>query len=430
LSVVVCVFLLVCSAYSDDSDYIYSSYECSSVEGADPKDLYARSCILHNVCIDRVEKGQAVWSYFVDPEKPDDVPLLDSSLESGEIASMSYRSGLNMKFDIVHDRKFAPKNFVDESRITAAFCAPTNSYAHFVLDGMFGLHWLLTHHGYADEITGDIAKRSSIDILDLCRQSKQEKILLGLFTDSIPASGINAVGHCYSTVLVGPAGHYSLTGFKTSNPIYSDAKDFDRFRNFLVDRFGEKVEGKEPSKVVVSFRSGDTMLLNVLDLVHALQEKYDDVQVVELSHTPFTDRARILSQAKVLVSVVSEDLAGMAMLPKDSTVVSIVPFGTNDRIWRPFAKRFGVKYSSWKNEDREKAAFHPEILSQYGVSDQETQDIIKADKYIPDKHNWAGEFYWSLVDTIVDVDAVTALVDEAMKPTAEKDTPAPEKDEL
>ena len=196
LSVFACVAVAVCCVCVADDEPVYSSYTCSSVEGADPKDLTARTCILHNVCIDRVEDGHAVWSYFVDPKKPDDVPLLDKSIESGEIAAMSYRNGLNMRIDLVRQRKYSPKNIVDPSRLTVAFCTPTNSYAHFVLDGMFGLHWLLTHHGYADEETGSIASRSNIDILDVCRQSKQERILHGLFTDTTPGLALSLFCSC------------------------------------------------------------------------------------------------------------------------------------------------------------------------------------------------------------------------------------------
>jgi len=426
----VCILLLICSVYGANSDNIYSSYTCTTVEGADPKDLSARTCILHNVCLDRVEEGQAIWSYFVDPKKPNDVPLLDTNFESGEIAAMSYRNGLNMKIDLVHNRKFNPKNYVDESRVTAAFCTPTNNYVHFVLDGMFGLHWLLTHYGYADEETGVLSKRSNIEILDLCRQSKQAQILHGLFTDVMPSSGRKEVGYCYANLIVGPAGHYTIHGYKTSDPVYSTAKDFDRFRNFLIDRYGDKT--KEPSKVVVSFRAKETMLLNVLELVDALKKKYDEVELVELAHTPFEKRVNLLSQAKVFVSVVSDDLTSISMLPKDSTVVSIVPYGNGnaDRIWRPMAKRFGVKYTWWKNEDRDKAVFHPEILKDYGLSEKDADAIINSDKFKPDEHHWVGEFYWSMVDTIVDVDAVIALVDQAMNPTAEGSNPAGGKVEL
>ena len=183
--------LLFASCVYSDSDRVYSSYECSSVEGADPNDLTARTCVLHNVCIDRTEHGEAVWSYFLDPEKPDDIPLLQSNSESGEVVSLSYRRNLNMLVDIVRNRPYSPKNVVDSSRVTALFCTPTNNYAHFVLDGMFGLHWLLTKYGYADEETGEIKSRSAVDVLDVCRQSKIEKNLHGLFTDTTPGSAIS-----------------------------------------------------------------------------------------------------------------------------------------------------------------------------------------------------------------------------------------------
>ena len=164
----------------------------------------------------------------------------------------------------------------------------------------------------------------------------------------------------------------------------------------IQDRYGDK-NGKEPSKIVVSFRSKETMILNVLELAAALKQKYEDVEVVELSHTSFEDRARIMSRAKVFISVVSDDLTAMAMLPKDSTVISIVPFGNPDRVWRRMAKRFGVNYVFWKNEDREKAAFHPEILKEYNVVGEEAEKIVKADKYVPDEQSWVGEFYWNMV---------------------------------
>lgn len=162
------------------------------------------------------------------------------------------------------------------------------------------------------------------------------------------------------------------------------------------DRFGEK-DGKEPSKIVVSYRSKETMILNVLELVAALKKNYENVEMVELSHTSFEERARIMSTAKVLISVVSDDLTAMSMLPKDSTVISIVPYGNPDRVWRRLAKRFGIKYVFWKNEDREKAAFHPEILKEYNIVGQEAEKIVKADKYVPDEQSWAGEFYWNMV---------------------------------
>lgn len=259
----VLVLLLVCTCTTADSVKgaapVYSSFECSSVEGADPTDVTARSCVLHNVCLERVDDGHATWSYFADPSKPQDVPLLDPSKDSGEIAAMGYRRGLHMHVDIVRDRSYRPRHIVDPARVTVAFCTPTNSYAHFVMDGMFGLHWLLTHYGYADETTGALTSRANIDILDVCRQSKQEKYLRGLFTDTTPSLGTRLslfalsalepihshtlllplhstdyVGSCYANVVVGPAGHYTLHGFKTTDPIYSTTKDFDRFRNFLL----------------------------------------------------------------------------------------------------------------------------------------------------------------------------------------------------
>ena len=164
------------------------------------------------------------------------------------------------------------------------------------------------------------------------------------------------------------------------------------------DHFGDKT--KEPSKIVVSYRVKETTILNVLELVDALKKKYDDVEMVEISHTSFEQRARLLSQAKVFVSVVSDDLTAMSMLPKESTIVSIVPYGNPDRVWRPTAKRFSVKYSWWKNEDRSKAKFHPEILKDYGITGNDADVIINADRYMPNEHSWAGEFYWSMVFVI------------------------------
>lgn len=261
----VLLVLLVCTCAAADgvkgAAPVYSSFECSSVSGADPADVTARSCVLHNVCLESVDDGLATWSYFADPSKPQDVPLLDPSKDSGEIAAMGYRRGLHMRVDVVRDRSYRPRHIVDPARVTVAFCTPTNSYAHFVMDGMFGLHWLLTHYGYADETTGALTSRANVDILDVCRQSKQEKYLRGLFTDTTPSLGTRLsplvpvpsplthplppphthiplatdyVGSCYANVVVGPAGHYTLHGFKTTDPIYSTTKDFDRFRNFLL----------------------------------------------------------------------------------------------------------------------------------------------------------------------------------------------------
>jgi len=415
LWVCVCLMLLGCSVYGDD-DRIYSSYECHTVEGADPTDLNARSCVLHNVCIDRIEEGHAVWSYFVDPSKPDDVPLLQKNIESGEIASMGYRKGLNMRVEVKRERKYSPKNIVDPSRVTVAFCVPSNNYAHFVLDGMFGLHWQLVNGGYADKETGALPSRSNIDILDVCRQSKQEKNLRGLFSDTTPSLALDYVGSCYSNLLVGPAGHYALHGFKTSDPVFATAQDFDRFRYFFIDHYKKIVGEIEPNRIVVSFRSKETKILNVIDLVEALKKKFKDVEVemVELSTTSFEERAIIMASAKVFISVVSDDMAAMAMLPKESSVVSIVPYGNKDKVWGPLAKHFGIKYSFWKNEDRNKAGFRPEILMGYNVNEKDVEMIINADGY-SEEQNWAGEFYWSMVDTTVDVDAVVALVDKAMK---------------
>lgn len=187
------LLLLVCTCTGADgvkgAKPVYSSFECSSVSGADPADVTARSCVLHNVCLERVDDGMATWSYFADPSRPQDVPLLDAGKDSGEIAAMGYRRGLHMRVDVVRDRSYRPRHIVDPARVTVAFCTPTNSYAHFVMDGMFGLHWLLTHYGYADESTGALTSRANIDILDVCRQSKQEKYLRGLFTDTTPSLG-------------------------------------------------------------------------------------------------------------------------------------------------------------------------------------------------------------------------------------------------
>ena len=187
----VLLVLLVCTYTAADgvkgAAPVYSSFECSSVSGADPADVTARSCVLHNVCLESVDDGLATWSYFADPSKPQDVPLLDPSKDSGEIAAMGYRRGLHMRVDVVRDRSYRPRHIVDPARVTVAFCTPTNSYAHFVMDGMFGLHWLLTHYGYADETTGALTSRANVDILDVCRQSKQEKYLRGLFTDTTPS---------------------------------------------------------------------------------------------------------------------------------------------------------------------------------------------------------------------------------------------------
>lgn len=139
------------------------------------------------------------------------------------------------------------------------------------------------------------------------------------------------------------------------------------------------------------------MLLNVLDLVNALKKQHAEVELVQLDSLTLEETAAVLANAKVLVAVSSDDMVSMALLPKGSTVVSIVPFGNPDRVWRPLAKRFGINYVAWHNKDRSKARFHPELLSAYGVVGAEAEEIVNADHYDSEHHNWAGEFYWAMV---------------------------------
>ena len=139
------------------------------------------------------------------------------------------------------------------------------------------------------------------------------------------------------------------------------------------------------------------MLLNVLDLVNALKKQHAEVELVQLDSLTLEETATVLANAKVLVAVSSDDMVSMALLPKGSTVVSIVPFGNPDRVWRPLAKRFGINYVAWHNKDRSKARFHPELLSAYGVVGAEAEEIVNADHYDSEHHNWAGEFYWAMV---------------------------------
>ena len=446
-SALLLLLLLVCTCTAADgvkgTAPVYSSFECSSVGGADPRDVTARSCVFHNVCLESIDDGQATWSYFADPSKPQDVPLLDPSKDSGEIAAMGYRRGLHMRVDIVRDRSYRPRHIVDPARVTVAFCTPTNSYAHFVMDGMFGLHWLLTHYGYADEATGALTSRANVDILDVCRQSKQEKHLRGLFTDTTPSLGTRLslfLLHCNPTlhicccvlqITLGAATQTSSWGLQgttrctasrpqtpstrppktltasatsflfaahslpTQPP--SDRMALQQCTDATQTRYGAKKDPKEITKVVVSHRAQDHMLLNALDIVTALKKQHAEVELVQLDSLTLEETAAVLANAKVLVAVSSDDLVSMALLPKGSTVVSIVPFGNPDRVWRPLAKRFGINYVAWHNKDRSKARFHPELLSAYGVVGAEAEEIVNADHYDSERQNWAGEFYWAMV---------------------------------
>lgn len=139
------------------------------------------------------------------------------------------------------------------------------------------------------------------------------------------------------------------------------------------------------------------MLLNALDIVNALKKQHAEVELVQLDSLTLEETAAVLANAKVLVAVSSDDMVSMALLPKGSTVVSIVPFGNPDRVWRPLAKRFGINYVAWHNKDRSKARFHPKLLSAYGVVGEEAEAIVNADHYDSEHHNWAGEFYWAMV---------------------------------
>lgn len=228
----------------------YSSFACDSVPGADPTDLGARTCVLHNVCVESAGRF-ATWAYYVDPERPQDVPLLDPVAEEGDVAALGHRSGHFMHVHLVRGRGIDTRAAgMSAGRTTAVLCAPTNDRAHFLLDGMFGLHWMLRHHGRLD--------RATTDVLNVCRASAHQEHLRGLFTDTAPgiATGLpptrshaqttaagtrgeggnqtDFVGKCFETVVVGPAGHYALRGLKTKDKTYGTAEDYDSFRDFLL----------------------------------------------------------------------------------------------------------------------------------------------------------------------------------------------------
>jgi protein O-GlcNAc transferase len=105
-----------------------------------------------------------------------------------------------------------------------------------------------------------------------------------------------------------------------------------------------------PTKLILTFidRKSSRVLLNAKELFNKVQTRFPNVhmQAIDLAALPFAEQLKIMQGTDILVGVHGAGLTHSIFLPAESSVVEILPYGLDYRVFRNLAKLRGHLYFS------------------------------------------------------------------------------------
>jgi hypothetical protein len=365
-----------------------STHKCIGTTAKD------RTCLFTDLCLSADGKA---WEYFTDGEALD---AADAALLAGDVAVLGAGPKAPMfRLKVVSAPK--PGDKPTEDRTAALFCgSTTGSYSQWLLDDLFGLHWLVAHNQWDGT---RIAKRS-VDVVHACgRRSEMSTALQGLLTLTEPLTTAQLKGKCYARVAVGSAGKFLL-----SNPDAVTGDDIARFREALWAA-AEATDGRKPGKALVVQRRSDRLITNAGAVYDAVGAVCAQAEFVFIENVPFGGQIQAHASASVLIAVHGGALANMVFMRSGAAVIEVFPYGYDSPKYRNLAAKLGIAYESWRPTDRSAAAFHEANLDRYGITGAAREAIVSAEKWDPATMPATAKAYWADQDVRVDLDAITQL---------------------
>ena len=166
-----------------------------------------------------------------------------------------------------------------------------------------------------------------------------------------------------------------------------------------------------PSKVLVVHDFNGRHITNAFELTEALGEEKVSAELALLNQLDFSSRVDLVSNAVVLLSLHSEELANMVFLQENATVFEVFPYGYVSSTYKTLAEKCGLNYVGWQSSERAYSKFYPETLDKYGVFAEDRDRIVGADSLAELKENIAAaKAYWENQDTKVDTATISEIV--------------------
>ena len=397
----------------------YSSFVCKSYDVAHPEDLAARNCVLHNVVL-ASEKGQPTLLYYA-PEGAE-TPLLgaaDAAAGRGRIAEIAPRVYASVK--VV--RAPVPAGLEAVAETAALVSAQGNSFAPFLLDTLFGLHWMLTVTGDVNATTGAVRDPAAVTVVEVGRACDYTAIVHGSLSSRPPAPLRRLSGVYYARVVVGAARHHLLARARSTHP---DAfpvapAQVAAYRAFFLAVAQPKAADYNPAGIIVSHRLGTARLRNTGAVLEALAA-VGNAQVAFLAQLPVKSQVELVAGSGVFVATHSDDMAYMLFLRPGSAVVELFPYGYASDVYRTLAAACGLRYAAWHATDRAHAHFDAKVLDRYPLTAAQRRTIVDADRYAPTLPPGALA-YWAGQDTEADPAALADVVRSVLPALPEEKTP-------
>lgn len=161
----------------------YSGYHCyntdSKGKGSAPE---TRTCKFTNICFG--EDGK--WVYHAKGGASGLTAKELSFLSSDNVVSYGPLARHAMSFRIVDGPASAPNQ---SGHAMVLNCAQSSSYSRWLLDDLFGLHWMLRFHDAkvpADNLFDNDTKlpnTAKIDLVNMCRVTRHSEMFNTIFTD-------------------------------------------------------------------------------------------------------------------------------------------------------------------------------------------------------------------------------------------------------
>lgn len=399
------LFTALACTFGEDAER-YSSFECAGYDAAHPEDLAARNCVLRDVVL-ASEKGQPTLLFYARPGQA--TPLLSAADEAagrGRIAEIAPRVHASVR--VV--RAPLPAGLAPVAATAALVSAQGNGLAAFLLDTLFGLHWMLGVTGDVNATTGAARDPGAVTVVEVGRASAYTAIVHGSLSARPPAPLRDLAGVCFARVVVGAARHQLLARARSTNPdAYPVAPaHVAAYRAFFRAVARPRAADHNPAGIVLSHRLAAPRVRNTAALLEALAAA-GNAQVAFLAQLPVRSQVELVANSGVFVAAHSDDMAYMLFLRPGSAVVELFPVGYASDVYRRVADACGLRYAAWHAADRAHAHFDPALLDRYPLSPAQRRAVVDADRYSPDLPQGALA-YWSTQDIDVDPVAVTDVV--------------------
>ena len=160
----------------------YSGYHCYGTDSKAKGSPETRTCKFTNICFGNDGK----WVYHVKGGA--------SGLSAKELAFLGSKNVVSygplarhaMEFRIADGPASAPNQ---TGRATVLNCAQSSSYSRWLLDDLFGLHWMIKFHDAkapADELFVPdtmLPNAEKIDLVNMCRVTRYSEVFNTMFTN-------------------------------------------------------------------------------------------------------------------------------------------------------------------------------------------------------------------------------------------------------